>query len=131
MVWDPCFLYTVNWQWVLTNYFFTKKEKPLLKETKKLCGSEMDFCSESSVWHCCDLPTTWSWFGKITFKKPPGRNRILIICSTDHFCLITLTKDDKTVDNMEGKKDFICFRTDVLWMSLQYPMLLIRGITWW
>lgn len=33
-----------NWQWVLTNYVITKKEKSSLEGTEKLCGPEMDFC---------------------------------------------------------------------------------------
>lgn len=42
------------------------------------------------------------------FLKVTGKKQDLGICSTD------LIKDDKTAGNTEGKKDSICFRSDLL-----------------
>lgn len=57
------------------------------------------------------------------FLKATRKKEDSDICSTDNFCLLALIKDDKTVENVEGNKDLMCFRTDLLWMSLQYFIL--------
>lgn len=48
------------------------------------------------------------------FLKATRKKEDPDICSTDNFCLLALVKDDKTAGNMEGNKDSICFRTDLL-----------------
>lgn len=49
-----------------------------------------------------------------TFLKATRKKEDPDICSTDNFCLLALIKDDKTAGNMEGNKDSVCFREDLL-----------------
>jgi len=132
---DPCFFYAGSQQWVVSR-FLHKEGEILTGRDRMIMWTKDGFLSQShwsvlegegSGWRKvssgrhpqCVTCIAVSWCGRITFKSQQEEtgSRYLQHWS---FLLANSQRMTRLLVIWKEKKDSLCFRTDLIWMSFKY-----------